>query len=127
MVYSGTTNRRTGTSGTSLSRRGFLKTAGMGAACLAAAPYVSTGQQRGASETTESILGQAEARIQKYRKGRATLRLVGPDGQALPPGLSLQIDQTRHKFFCLAATSSSSVGVGPPRTMQPMRDSLPSC
>lgn len=45
------------------------------------------------------ILGQAEARIQKYRTGDANLRLTGPGGRALRKGLQVSIEQTRHSFL----------------------------
>jgi GH35 family endo-1,4-beta-xylanase len=49
------------------------------------------------SET--EILGQAQSQIEKYRKGDATLRLVGPDGKELESGESIEIKQTKHKFL----------------------------
>jgi endo-1,4-beta-xylanase len=45
------------------------------------------------------ILGQAEARIQKYRTGDAELRLVRPDGKVLRKGARVRIEQTRHSFL----------------------------
>jgi GH35 family endo-1,4-beta-xylanase len=60
-------------------------------------PYVSCGRQAG--ETPEAILEQAEARIDRHRKAKATLALVGPDGQRLPSGTNCRIGQTRHKFL----------------------------
>jgi endo-1,4-beta-xylanase len=45
------------------------------------------------------LLGQADARIQKYRTGKASLRLMGPSGQPLRKGLSVKIVQTRHQFL----------------------------
>ena len=51
------------------------------------------------SQTDEAVLGAAADRIRKYRMGTAILRFTGPDGQPLPPGVSLRISQTRHKFL----------------------------
>ena len=45
------------------------------------------------------ILGQAEARIRKYRTGDAHLRLAGPDRKPLRKGIRVRIEQTRHKFL----------------------------
>ncbi|MBN1506759.1 MAG: endo-1,4-beta-xylanase [Sedimentisphaerales bacterium] len=77
----------------SWSRRTFLKGTGAGIACLAAVPCVW-----GADRQVD-ILGQAEDRIARHRKGTALLRLTGPDGQAFGPGVRLRISQTRHKFL----------------------------
>lgn len=49
--------------------------------------------------TESEILGQADARIQKYRTGDAQLRLVMPDGKALKRGAHVTIEQTRHSFL----------------------------
>jgi GH35 family endo-1,4-beta-xylanase len=78
-----------------LTRRDFLRSAGAGTALLAAGPYVA-----GVGRADESqVLGEAEDRIRKHRMGQATLSFVGPDGQALPAGVPVQIRQTRHKFL----------------------------
>jgi len=45
------------------------------------------------------ILGQAEARIRRYRTGDAHLRLLGTDGKPLRKGIPVRIEQTRHKFL----------------------------
>jgi GH35 family endo-1,4-beta-xylanase len=45
------------------------------------------------------ILGQAEARIRKYRTGDAHLRLTGADGKPLRKGVRVRIEQTRHSFL----------------------------
>jgi endo-1,4-beta-xylanase len=82
-----------------VSRRGFLKGAGAGAVWMAAAPYVCSAARRSSEQTSESVLAQADERIDKLRKGQAVLRPVGPDGQELPPGVRLQVNQTRHKFL----------------------------
>jgi len=49
--------------------------------------------------TEERILGQADARIEKYRKGDAALKLIDPDGKPIPAGTTVSIEQTRHKFL----------------------------
>ena len=81
----------------SLTRRRFLGAAGVATGYLAGVPYVSCGQRRGKSPA--EILEQADARIEKHRKGTAALTLVGPDGQPLRPGTTCRIRQTRHKFL----------------------------
>ncbi len=45
------------------------------------------------------ILDQAEVRIEKFRKGRAVLTLVGPDGNPLAAGLTARVEQSRHQFL----------------------------
>jgi endo-1,4-beta-xylanase len=45
------------------------------------------------------ILGQADARIQKYRTGDVELRLVTPDRRGLKKGARVKIEQTRHSFL----------------------------
>ena len=82
----------------SWSRRAFVTRAGVGAACLLGAPYISMGRRR-AAQSSEEVLDQADARIQQHRKGTAALKLIGPDGQTLPPGARVRIRQTRHKFL----------------------------
>jgi len=82
-----------------MNRRSLLKAAGAGAAWIASAPYVAPARGRDSALTDEEVLAQAEARIAKHRKGTATLRILGPDGQTLPAGVGLQIRQTRHKFL----------------------------
>jgi GH35 family endo-1,4-beta-xylanase len=81
------------TIGISRSRRNLLTAAGAGATYLVTAPYVC------GAEWKEDVLGQAEDRIAKHRKGTVVLSLVGPDGHAFPPGVRLEISQTRHKFL----------------------------
>ncbi len=48
---------------------------------------------------TDTVLGQIDARIEKYRKGEAVVRLIGPDGEALKGRPSVKITQTKHKFL----------------------------
>ena len=81
-----------------LSRRHFLKSAGMGAALSVAAPYVSAASQAGSGQADSDVLEQAERRILEHRKGTVTLRLTGPDGQPLPPEVEVKVTQTQHKF-----------------------------
>lgn len=85
--------------GCTWTRRRLLKAGGASLASLAAAPYVAGAQRRDVSESDESVLAQAEARIQQHRTGPATLRLVGPDGQVLPTGVGVKIRQRRHRFL----------------------------
>jgi len=75
------------------SRRSLLKAAGAGITCLATAPHIHGAERQG------DVLGQADERIARRRKGTAVLSLVGPDGQVFPPGVRLEISQTRHKFL----------------------------
>jgi GH35 family endo-1,4-beta-xylanase len=82
-----------GTTGCSCSRRTFLKAAGAGIGTLAAVPSVWS------EERQEDVLGQAEDRIARHRRGTAVVSFVGPDGQAFPPGVRLKVSQTRHKFL----------------------------
>jgi len=80
-------------------RRHFLGATGAGLASLAARPYVAGGQEHAESETNERVLAQAEARIQQHRTGPATLRLLDPNGQVLPAGVSVKISQRQHRFL----------------------------
>lgn len=84
---------------TSWTRRGFLRATGTSLALVAAAPHVSMAAQGGTSESDADVLAEAEARIRQHRTAAATLKLVGPDGQALPAGRDVKISQTRHKFL----------------------------
>lgn len=83
----------------SCTRRGFLKAAAAGSAAAMTAPYLTAARQRDDSGDTGRILDDAEARIRKHRMGSATLRLLMPDGQALGPGRSVNVNQIRHKFL----------------------------
>ncbi|MBN2129511.1 MAG: endo-1,4-beta-xylanase [Sedimentisphaerales bacterium] len=84
---------------TRLTRRDLLHKAGLAAGYLAAVPYASSGRRRSESGSSGEVLEQAEARIEKHRKGRVTLTLVGPNGQPLAPDRDLRITQTGHKFL----------------------------
>ncbi len=78
-------------------RREFLKSVGGAVASLSVTSPV-WGRQK-PSQTDEAVLSQAEERIRKCRMGTASLRLTGPDGKPLPPGVALRINQTKHKFL----------------------------
>ena len=45
------------------------------------------------------ILGQADARIEKYRTGEVVLKLIGPAGESIAPGSAVRIEQTKHAFL----------------------------
>jgi endo-1,4-beta-xylanase len=47
----------------------------------------------------KQILGQADARIRKYRTGEAVIRLVNDLGRPLSDGTPITIEQTKHKFL----------------------------
>jgi GH35 family endo-1,4-beta-xylanase len=78
-----------------MNRRDFLKATGLGAASLAISPSLLDA----AEESAEQILGQADARIEKYRKADAALRFLGPDGKPLEASSTVNITQARHKFL----------------------------
>jgi len=89
-VYRGALFRK----GTLMNRRDFLKATGFSAASMAFSRPLFAAKEQG-----NEILDQAEARIEKYRKGGAVLKLAGPDGKPLRNGLAVKIDQKRHKFL----------------------------
>ena len=78
-----------------MNRRDFLKATGLGAASLAMPPSLLAAEQ----ESAERILDQADARIEKYRKGNVAVRILGPDRKPLEASLAVNITQTRHKFL----------------------------
>jgi len=84
-----------------MNRRDFFKSTGLGAASLAMPASLLAAQQQdtGGKKTKDQILGQADARIEKHRKGNVVLRFLGPDGKPLPASLTAKIAQTRHKFL----------------------------
>ena len=49
--------------------------------------------------TKDRILSGADARIEQIRKGDARLVVLDADGNPLPAGVELQIEQTRHQFL----------------------------
>ena len=56
-------------------------------------------QQMAAEQKVEDqVLDEADAAIEKLRKGDAALQLVGPDGQPLA-GAKIQVELTRHEFL----------------------------
>ncbi|HPA19721.1 MAG TPA: endo-1,4-beta-xylanase [Verrucomicrobiae bacterium] len=72
-------------------RREFLATAGAASAALAF-PHASRAEP-------EALLAGAADRIEKHRKGSASLRLTGPDGNPIPAGTTIKIEQARHRFL----------------------------
>jgi len=52
-----------------------------------------------AQMTGEQILNQANARIEKYRKGDMIIKLISPDGKPFESGAKVNIEQTRHAFL----------------------------
>ncbi len=80
-------------------RRRFLQSAAAGTGAVLTAPYVAFARRGGSQEESERVLGEAENRIRRYRKGATTLRLLGPDGRPLGPGRSVQFRQVRHQFL----------------------------
>jgi len=81
----------------SIARRQFLQGVGGAIAALAVGGPV-LGRQKPA-QSDEAVVSQAADRIRKCRMGTASLRLTGLDGKPLPPGTSLRVSQTRHKFL----------------------------
>jgi endo-1,4-beta-xylanase len=77
-----------------MNRRDFLKATGFSAASVAFSRPLFAAQ-----EQKNEILDQAEARIEKHRKGDAVLKLAGPDGKPLQNGLAVKIEQKKHKFL----------------------------
>ncbi|HNS20330.1 MAG TPA: endo-1,4-beta-xylanase [Sedimentisphaerales bacterium] len=82
-----------------VNRRSLLKTAVVGAAWAVSAPDVAFAQWPPLTPGSDDVLGRAEERIEKHRKGTTLLRLLVPDGQALPAGVDLRIRQTKHQFL----------------------------
>ncbi len=77
-----------------MNRRTFLKAAGLGAASLVLPTSLPA-----EAEQRNDILSQVDTRIEKYRMGSATLRLLGPNGKSLTSGSIVSIEQKRHKFL----------------------------
>ena len=82
-----------------MNRREFLKATSFGAVSLAMPASMLVAQDRGSDKSASQILDQADARIEKYRKGDAVLRLIQPDGDPLGAGGTVWITQTNHKFL----------------------------
>jgi len=76
-----------------MNRRDFLKATGFGAASVAL-----SGRMLAAKEQKNEILDKVDARIEKYRKGDAVLKLTA-DGKPLRNGIAVKIEQKRHKFL----------------------------
>jgi len=81
-----------------MDRRDFLKTTGLAVATLTIPRCVRAKKPAAQKISTAQILGQADARIEKFRKGDVVLRLVLP-GRPLKAGLNVKIEQTQHKFL----------------------------
>ncbi len=77
-----------------MNRRTFLKVTGLSAASLVLPTSLLTAQKQ-----RDQILDQVDSRIEKYRKGNATLRLLGPNGKSLKNDSTIRIKQKRHKFL----------------------------
>jgi len=77
-----------------MNRRDFFKAAGLGAVSLALPTSLLA-----VEEQRDHILSQVDARIEKYRKDDAVLRLLGPNGKSLKSGSTVRIKQKRHKFL----------------------------
>ncbi|MBN2271089.1 MAG: endo-1,4-beta-xylanase [Sedimentisphaerales bacterium] len=78
-----------------MNRRSFLKSLAAGTAALT----VPAGPRIVSAAESEQILAEADGRIEKRRKADAALKLLGPDGRPLKPGLPVKIAQQRHKFL----------------------------
>jgi endo-1,4-beta-xylanase len=77
-----------------MNRRDFLKATGFStASVIISRPLFAAKEQR------NEILDQADTRIEKHRKGDATLNLVGPSGKPLRDGITVRIEQKLHKFL----------------------------
>ncbi|MFQ6036345.1 MAG: endo-1,4-beta-xylanase [Sedimentisphaerales bacterium] len=82
-----------------MNRRDFLKSVGVGAATLAIPRHISAVEQAGGKMSMSKTLEQADARIEKNRKGDVVLKLVGLDGKPLRTGISIRVEQTCHQFL----------------------------
>ena len=82
-----------------MKRRDFLKIVGLSTASLAAPASLLAAQQRQDKQAGEKILDQTDARIEKCRKGDIVLKVVGPNNKPLEDGLTVNIEQTCHKFL----------------------------
>ena len=66
---------------------------------LGIALVLASGAASGAALDGAEILAGAEERIAAHRMGDVTLRLRGPDGEALAAGTKVRITQTKHAFL----------------------------
>lgn len=83
-------------------RRSFLSAvsaASAGAMFVPAVIAASAGAKDHRDQKNEDVLGGADDRINKYRKGRCSVTPVGPDGRRLAPGTTVEIAQDRHHFL----------------------------
>ncbi len=78
-----------------MNRRDFFKAAAAGTAALA----IPARSRALARQEAGQVLEGAGERIERYRMGRAVLRLVDPRGQAVRAGRSVRIEQVGHKFL----------------------------
>ncbi len=85
--------------GRRMNRRAFLHGAATAGAGLLTTPYISTAAPNAAVDNAQSILGQAEQRIQQHRMGGATLTITLPGRRVLASDTDVQIRQQRHKFL----------------------------
>jgi endo-1,4-beta-xylanase len=84
-----------------MNRRDFIRRTGLGAVSLVAATSFLAAQETGGGESMakDQILGEVDDRIEKHRKGDAVLRLTGQDGEPLRGSLTVNVEQTGHKFL----------------------------
>ncbi len=78
-----------------MNRRDFIKAAGLSTVTL----LTVGGLHARAKQSADGIMDEADARIEQHRKGDAVLTITGPDGKPIPNGLTLAIEQKRHKFL----------------------------
>jgi len=82
-----------------MKRRDFLKVLGIGSVTSAMPASLLSAQQRQVRKSPEQVLDQVDARIEKYRKGDALLKFIGPDSKPLRTGIPIRIKQTCHQFL----------------------------
>jgi endo-1,4-beta-xylanase len=82
-----------------MNRREFLRTTSLGAASFVVPTSLLIARDRDDGMSADQILDQADARIERYRKGDAVLRLIQPNGEPLGTGGTVRITQTNHKFL----------------------------
>ncbi len=81
-----------------MNRRDLLKNMGIGVASVLSGHRIRP-VQAGEEKPADEIVDQSDARIEKYRKGKARLKLLGSDGKPLEPSIAVEIEQIRHKFL----------------------------
>jgi len=84
-----------------MDRRTFLKSVGTLAVSAQLQALAGEQQLRDSNKRSSSnwIVGEADERIEKYRKRHIVLRLRGPSGETLPTGMPVLIEQKQHKFL----------------------------